>query len=70
MMNYTEIYNKVYAELKNDQLSHEEVHKSAISICEAISNLYTLSTVYVPSVLSTITEIIEDLNQSNLDISS
>jgi cysteinyl-tRNA synthetase len=69
-MNYTDMYRKVYAELKNNELSHEEVHKSAISICEAITNLYVLSNTYVPSVLSIITEIIEDLNQSNLDISS
>lgn len=67
-MNYTQMYNKVYAELKNDELSHEAVHKSAIAICEAISNLYLLTNEQYPSVFSAVTEIIEDLYQKKLDL--
>lgn len=38
-MSYTEIYRKIYAEVKSEKISHEEAHKISLSITEAISNL-------------------------------
>lgn len=69
-MNYTEVYNKVYAELKADHLPHEAVHKSSIAICEAIADLWSLTNEHYPSVLNTITEIMEDLYKKDLNIQS
>ena len=69
-MNYTEIYNKVYAELQAEHLPHEAVHKSSIAICEAIANLWSLTNEHYPSVLNAITEIMEDLYKKDLNIQS
>ena len=67
-MNYTEIYNRVYTELKTDELSHKDVHKSTISICEAISDLWIISQKQNPSILNVITDIVNDLYLGDLEI--
>jgi hypothetical protein len=67
-MNYTEIYNKVYIELKTDDLSHKDVHKSTIAICEAISDLWIISQKQNPSILNVITDIVNDLYLGDLEI--
>jgi hypothetical protein len=72
-MNYTEMYNKVYAELQSQHfyiapIPHEAVHRSSIAICEAIANLWSLTEEHNPNVLNVITEIIEDLHKKDLNI--
>jgi len=39
LMSYTEIYRKIYAQVKSEKISHEDAHKISLSITEAISNL-------------------------------
>lgn len=38
-MSYTEIYRKIYEQIKFDQISHEEAHRISLLITDAISNL-------------------------------
>jgi hypothetical protein len=69
-MNYTEMYRKIYEELKTEELSHDHVHKSTLSICEAISNLYLLTNEEFPSIIPTVSEIMNSLYERKSDITS
>jgi hypothetical protein len=66
-MNYTEVYRKLYNSVKNENLSHEEVHKFALSIAEAISHLYGLTKFHDDQVIDTVSKIANELwNPLNL----
>lgn len=60
-MSYTEIYRKIYAEVKSDKISHEEAHKISLSITEAISNLNLIIKENTANVSDVVRNIINEL---------
>ena len=60
-MSYTEIYRKIYAEVKSDKISHEEAHKISLSITEAISNLNLIIKQNTANVSDVVRNIVNEL---------
>jgi len=60
-MSYTEIYRKIYAEVKSDKISHEEAHKISLSITEAISNLNLIIKQNTANVSDAVRNIVNEL---------
>jgi len=66
-MNYTAVYNKIYESLKCDGLVHEEMHRSALKITDAIADLFTMTRQENNRVTESISEIANQLwNPLNL----
>lgn len=66
-MNYTEIYRKIYASVQNENLSHEEIHRFALRITEAISELFGLTKHHDQQVINAVHEVANQLwNPLNL----
>ena len=66
-MNYTETYRKIYSSIKNDCLSHEEIHRFTTIITEAMAHLYTVTNNHDQKVLDTVSDIAAKLwNPLNL----
>lgn len=42
-MNYTEVYRKIYDSLKCDGALHEDIHRSALKITDAIADLFSMT---------------------------
>lgn len=66
-MNYTEIYRKLYDCLNIDNLSHEDVHRCAITITEALSELSLILKSQNPQTVYAVNEIVNTMwNPLNL----
>jgi len=59
-MNYTDIYRKVYAEVKSEKISHEEAHRISLSITDAISNLSLIIKEYPKNVGEVVKSLLKD----------
>jgi hypothetical protein len=60
--NYTETYNKIYAILKDDFLSHELTHSTAIKITNAMSDIYLHNKEASEHIATGISDIIRELS--------
>lgn len=54
-MTYTQIYNLIYAQLKQESITHEDAHRASIKITESIWDLY-INYPYTPSLIIDTTE--------------
>lgn len=41
--NYTEVYKKIYKEIKTDQISHDKAHRAALKITNTIMDIYAIT---------------------------
>lgn len=74
-MSYTEIYKKIYDQIKFDKISHKEAHRMSILITDVISNLCGLiikeNSVQLQrhsSLTNTVNEIINQVIEDDLGI--
>ena len=51
--NYTKVYKDIYGVIKKDNIPHEDAHKAAIKITEAVLDIYMFTEQY-PSGLTDI----------------
>jgi hypothetical protein len=66
-MNYTEVYKKLYASLTDDYLSHEEVHRFAVKITDALNELFSATKYHEQCVIDTVSTIANQMwNPLNL----
>jgi len=64
-MGYTEIYRKIYSEVKTEKIDHESAHKISLRITEAISNLGMIVADQSDTVIDTVGSIIRDIYKTN-----
>lgn len=62
-MNYTQVYRQVYSTIKKENVSHENAHKTALRITNALNDLY-LDSLQMPLVLKDIVDIIEGIEKN------
>ena len=65
-MSYTEIYRKIYAQVKSEKISHEDAHKISLSITEAISNLGLIIKENPINVALAVKNIIKEVVKANI----
>lgn len=66
-MDYTSVYKKIYSSLKNESLSHHEVHRFAIRITDVINELVLVTKHHDQQVIDTVSQIANQLwNPLNL----
>lgn len=59
-MNYTEQYNQIYAAICKADLPHEQTHKSALRITDALNDIFVYTNMQFPSVMDEIMDIVEE----------
>lgn len=66
-MNYTEVYRKIYDSLKCDGALHEDIHRSALRITDAIAYLFSTTKQENSNVVNAVSDIANQLwNPLNL----
>jgi len=58
-MNYTEIYKQIYAAISKANLPHEQTHKSALRIADALNDVFVYTTMQFPFMMDEIMDIVE-----------
>lgn len=58
-MNYTEQYNQIYAAISKADLPHEQTHKSALRITDALNDIFVYTSMQFPFIMDEIMDIVE-----------
>lgn len=64
-MNYTETYNKVYSALQKSNLPHENLHRSALRITNALSDIYCYTNKQFPDIMEDVMNIVNDFSSTD-----
>ena len=63
-MNYTEVYKKIYNQIKKDYISHEEAHRASLKITNTLMDVYFFTTDKDKGVVDVVVETISEILQS------
>lgn len=64
-MDYTETYNKVYSALQKSNLPHENLHRSALRIADALSDIYCYTSRQFPDAIEDVMNIVNDFSSTD-----
>lgn len=62
-MNYTEVYKKIYSQIKKDYISHKEAHKASLNITNTLMDVYFFTTDQDKGVVDVVIETISNILQ-------